>query len=305
MSDFRSNAGSEGIFNYDQGAYVNQPTKTIVNIPVVDLAYLSNLDNVAESTSYDVAINLNPITLSWSDFVKLFFKPAGDAFSISSVNNNAYPISFYQQTYQSTQNSKIRFDLADQIMKAWSKKNNKSEGSIPSYYKIMLNRSGFLTKSLGSVKGTVMGLSLDEVLSSLLSVNDIKKTNNNSFATVNFKVSYNDYYQPLNTSVLVIFNYTTHIPGYENVNQSGSNPYSECIKSVRSTSNINNIDNFDLESIINDDVSEYSEKSALHSIINDINNDHDNVSYGTGWHSNSHVSANYSTDSDDGNLICK
>jgi hypothetical protein len=305
MSDFRSNAGSEGIFNNDQGAYVNQPTKTIVNIPVVDLAYLSNLDNITESTSYDVAINLNPITLSWSDFVKLFFKPAGDAFFISSVNNNAYPISFYQQTYQSTQNSKIRFDLADQIMKAWSKKNNKSEGSIPSYYKIMLNRSGFLTKSLGSVKGTVMGLSLDEALSSLLSVNDIKKTNNNSFATVNFKVSYNDYYQPLNTSVLVIFNYTTHIPGYENVNQSGSIPYSECIKSVRSSSNICNIDNFDLESIT-DDVSECSEKSALHSIINDINNDNDNVSYGTGWHSNSHVScANYSTDSDDGNLICK
>jgi hypothetical protein len=189
-------------------------------------------------------------------------------------------------------------------MKAWSKKNNKSEGSIPSYYKIMLNRSGFLTKSLGAVKGTVMGLSLDEVLSTLLGVNDIKKTNNNSFATVNFKVSYNDYYQPLNTSVLVIFNYTTHIPGYENVNQSGSIPYSECIKSVRSSSNISNIDNFDIESIINDDVSEYSEKSALHSIINDINNDHDIVSCGTGWHSNTHVScANYSTD-DENVIMC-
>jgi len=246
MSDSCFNGN--GLFNDYQGSYENKPTKQISNIPEIDLAYLSNL-NCMSSNESDSNITLNNITLNWSDFVALFFKQPCDAFYINSNNSNAYPISFYKQTYQSTQNNKIKFNLADQIIKAWSKKNNKPESSIPPYYKIMLNRNGFLTKSLASIKGYVMGLGLDEVISTLLSNGEIKVACVDDFATVNFTITYNDVFEPLETNILVYFKYTTFIPGYKNVSENNHNCYSNCVKPIRNLSNIkmNNTDFFDLD----------------------------------------------------------
>jgi hypothetical protein len=238
-----------GLFNVHQGLYENKPTKQISSIPDLDLAYLSNSSNM-DNTDVDLTINLNPITLNWSDFVSLFFGSHRDAFCISSSNYNAYPISFYKQTFQNTHNNKNKFNLADQIIKAWSKKNNKPESSIPPYYKISLNRVGFLTKSLASIKGYVMGLSLDEVFSTLISNGDIKVACVDDFATVNFTISYNDIFEPLGTNILVYFKYTTFIPGYKNVSENSHNCYSNCVKPIRHLSNIkmNNTDLFDLDS---------------------------------------------------------
>lgn len=238
-----------GPSNVYQGSYDNKPTKQISNTPELDLAYLSNLNNMP-SGDVDLTVYLNPITLHWSDFVALFFKPPCDAFYINCNNYNAYPISFYKQTYQSTQNNKIKFNLADQIIKAWSKKNNKPESSIPPYYKITLNRNGFLTKSLASIKGYVMGLGLDEVISTLLSNGEITPACVDDFATVNFTISYNDIFEPLCTNVLVYFKYTTFIPGYKNVSENSHNCYSNCVKPIRNLTNIKmcNTDLFDLDS---------------------------------------------------------
>jgi hypothetical protein len=120
------------------------------------------------------------------------------------------------QTYETTQNKCVKFNLQDQIRKAWSKKNAKNETSIPPNVNILLNRAGFLTKSLTSVKEYCLGLSIDEVISTLLNNNDIVPGNSDTTATIKFLVSYKNYFEPLNTYVLINFTYITKIPCYKN-----------------------------------------------------------------------------------------
>jgi len=211
-----SSSSTSGIVSNDQGYFQNKPSQNITQIPSLNLAYLSNVkDNLVPS---DDTIALNPCCINWCDFTNLFFRSPGGAFYINPSNGDSKPISFYSQTYETTQNANVKFSLADQIRKTWSKKNNQSEISIPIPYYIMLNRSGFLTKSLAYVNGTVLGLSLDEVISALLTNNEIAPADSESSADVKFLITYKDYFEPLDTSVSVIFTFCTKIPCYKNIN---------------------------------------------------------------------------------------
>jgi hypothetical protein len=209
-----------GIINNDQGFFKNEALIDITKVPVIDLAYLSNVSdikNLVESdSSADVIINLNPICLKWCDFTTLFFRAPGGAFWINPSNSASVALTMLNQTYETTQNKCVKFSLQDQIKKAWSKKNAKSESSIPPNVNILLNRAGFLTKSLTSVKEYCLGLSVDEVISTLLNNNEILPGNSDTTATIKFIVSYNNYFEPLNTYVLTNFSYITKIPCYKN-----------------------------------------------------------------------------------------
>ena len=120
------------------------------------------------------------------------------------------------QTYETTQNKCVKFSLQDQIKKAWSKKNAKNESSIPPNVNILINRAGCLSKSLTSVQEYCLGLSVDEVISTLLNNNEILAGNSDTTATIKFIVSYKNYFEPLNTYVLINFAYITKIPCYKN-----------------------------------------------------------------------------------------
>jgi len=223
-----------GIVNNDQGFYQNKsniditcisvvdflksnPSIDITRIPVVDLAYLSNMSiiNGAELDDSDVSINLNPICLNWCDFITLFFRSPGGVFGIPS-NSTSLALTLLNQTYETTQNQYVKFSLQDQIRKAWSKTNAKNEAFIPANVNILLNKTGFLTKSLSSVKEYCLGLSLDEAVGSLLNNVDIILGSSTTTATVKFIISYKNYFEPLNTSVLINFAYITKIPCYKN-----------------------------------------------------------------------------------------
>jgi hypothetical protein len=204
-----------GIINIDQGYFHNLSTKKIVEIPSLDLAYITNCNNNNES---DVEINLNPTYLKWCDFVLLFFRPPSGSFYINSANSNVSAISFFHQTYETTQNKKVAFSLYDQIIKAWSKKYNKPSSTIPVSHRIQLDRETFLNKSLAYNTAYQMGLSLDEVISSLLSKKQIEPTNDpDGYATAKFNISYRNYFCPLDMATSVIFTFITNIPGYKNV----------------------------------------------------------------------------------------
>jgi hypothetical protein len=176
----------------------------------------------------DVVINLNPICLKWCDFTALFFRAPGGAFWINPANTSSVALTLLNQTYETTQNKYVKFNLQDQIKKAWSKKNSKTETSIPPNINILLSRSGFLTKSLSVVKEYCVGLSIDEAISALLASNEIALGNSETTATVNFVVSFKNYFQPLNTYVLTNFSYITKIPCYKNTADCfvKCNPYS-------------------------------------------------------------------------------
>jgi hypothetical protein len=244
-----------GIANVDQGFFQNVGSKTIVNIPSVDLAYLTNCEN---NNDIDVTINLNPTYLTWCDFSLLFFRAPGGSFYINTSNTTSSAISFNDQTYESTQNKKIGFSLYAQILKAWSKKTNKPENAIPIPYRIQLERQSFLTKSLASVNCYQLGLSLDEVISTLISKKEIEPADPDSFATVKFNISYRDYFCPLDVSLLTVFTFITNIPCYKNVVDCTLCPYSTDTRPSRKV-----FDYDDNASASSYEVNESAEKSVF------------------------------------------
>lgn len=201
-----------GIVNNDQGYYRNIPSDQITNIPTFNLAVFSN---VSDKTP-DVNIMLNSTYLSWNDFTNLFFKSPSGAFYINPSNNSASVISFNYQTYKTTYNKYVMYNLADQVKKAWSKKNNKPESNIPATVNIELDRETFLTKSLGSICGNLVGLSYDEMLSSLLGNGVIAVGTSQDTATINFLIEYDFYFEPLNITLSTTFTYITNIPCFKN-----------------------------------------------------------------------------------------
>ena len=170
----QTSASVPGILNNDQGFFKNNPTIDITKVPVIELAFLSNVSSFdPNDSSADVTINLNPICLKWCDFTTLFFREPGGGFWINPANSSSIALTMLSQTYETTQNKCVKFSLQDQIRKAWSKKNAKNEASIPPNVNILLNRAGFLTKSLTSVREYCLGLSVDESISTLLNNNEI------------------------------------------------------------------------------------------------------------------------------------
>jgi hypothetical protein len=202
----------------DQGIYQNKGTSIEKNVPNLNLAFLSN---TFEDKKIDEVITLNTIFLNWCDFTTLFFTPSAKAFYITQTNVLNKAISFYNQSYETTQNSHVVFNLADQIKKTWSKKTSKPESLISPQTNIQLSRRGFLTSTLGSlnVQGKVVGLSLDEAINALLSNNLIVPADSDSSAIVRFIVSYADTFSPLDITVMVNFVYETKIPCYKNVDE--------------------------------------------------------------------------------------
>jgi hypothetical protein len=279
-----------GIQNIDQGYFNNISSKKIVDIPDLDLAYLANCENNSE---IDATINLNPTYLNWSDFNLLFFRNPSGSFYINKSNSNVSAIAFNSQTYETTQNKKVSFSLYDQIIKAWAKKNNKSESNIPIPYKIQLERQCFLTKSLISINGYQLGLSLDEVISTLIGKAEIEPADHDSSATVRFNISYKDYFCPLDLGLLVVFTFVTNIPCYRNVSNSDTCPYSKDIKPSRkefeydddtlsqaSSYKSYKSKNKDDETIETNHVTEFNlddDSGDLHNDINKILNDADSL----------------------------
>jgi hypothetical protein len=231
----QSSTEAPGIVNNDQGFFQNKSIPDITRVPAFDLAYLSNVSGDSSKGSDDVIINLNPICVKWCDFTALFFKAPSGAFWVNPANATSIALTLFEKTYLTTQNKCVKFNLVDQIKKAWSKKNAKNESFIPPNVNILLNRAGFLTKSLASVKEYMLGLSIDEVISALLSNNEIIPGNSDTTATVKFIVSYKNYFEPLDTYVLINFIYVTKIPCYQNNSDCfiSCDPYSnDCVNCV-------------------------------------------------------------------------
>ena len=223
----------KGVTNVDQGYYNNKGTSAVSQVPAIDLAYLSN---VTVSPDPDAIIVLNPICLTFCDFLILFFRSPSLVFYISPSNDTSSAITFNDQVYESTQSKCVQFALYYQIKKAWAKKNNKSEALIPANISIQASRAGFLTKSLGSFTEVVMGLSFDEVISALIENKQIQVGDFEDKATVKFIVTVNEYFAPLETTLQVQFVYVVQIPCFKNINECDgfcnyySNERTECRK---------------------------------------------------------------------------
>jgi hypothetical protein len=205
---------SSKLHNIDQGVF--NTVKGISNIPSINLALISNTTDVKSNMFKETTIDLNTIYLNYSDFNQLFFRGYGTAFHINPLASNNKVVSLTQQTYSTTHDPNIPFYLKDFLVKSYEKTFNTNALNIPIYTKIALDREMFLAKSLASLNGVQIGLSLDECINSLVTNNDIVKSDFDSSAKVVFVISLK-YIQPdLEVSSLINFKYQTEIPGYSN-----------------------------------------------------------------------------------------
>jgi hypothetical protein len=209
MSEFNNN-----FHNVDQGVF--NTVKGISSIPNINLALISNVNDIKSNLFKETIVDLNTIYLNYSDFSLLFFGGYGSAFRINPSASNNKVLSLTQQTYSTTHDPNIPFSLKDFLIKSYEKTFNTNSLNIPIYTKISLDRDMFLAKSLSSLNGLQIGLSLDECINSLVSNNDIIKSDFDSSAKVKFVISLKYVQTDLRISGLINFIYQTEIPGYSN-----------------------------------------------------------------------------------------
>ena len=110
--------------------------------------FVSNIPDLNNSYEHsDTIINLEPINLTFEDFITLFYYNTGYQFNISPSNSLKNPVTFLNQFYNTTPNNKSIFSLYDQFIKAWTKKTNKPSSSL-SFIKLIKKQKSCLKTSL-------------------------------------------------------------------------------------------------------------------------------------------------------------
>jgi hypothetical protein len=208
-----SELGSK-LHNLDQGVF--STTKAINNIPIVNLAFLSNISNINADVFKEASINLNTKYLNYSDFIQLFFRGYAGAFHINPNNHNSSLLSLSQHSYSTTHDSNNPFYLKEFLVKTYEKAHSTNSMNIPIQKRLNLDREMFLAKSLFSINGHQTALSLDECLNTLLMNGDIIKSDFDSSAKVIFVISLKYVQVDLQISCTVNFNFITDIPGFSN-----------------------------------------------------------------------------------------
>jgi len=202
------------VMNIDQSSYHNEGTG-ISKIANLDLAFLSNTRDFYDP---DVMIKFNPVSLTWSDFLNLFFPTPGEGFFINPDNTSSKAILFNNQTYESTNTNSMHFNINEQLIKGWTKKYGKPANIISPQMNILLSRFSFLFKSPASVKTYLVALSLDEAISTLIATNQIIPGDLEDSVLVKFNVTTHICCPFLKVALAVTAPYITPVPGYRSVN---------------------------------------------------------------------------------------
>jgi hypothetical protein len=196
-----------------QGTFQNNCCKDLAETAGLAIASLSNVRK--NECQPDLAVTLNPICLSWCDFLLLFYR-ANNTFSVLPNSYASCAVNFNGQTYQDTTNLNTRLNVTELITKAWANQCETSIAKLPAKTAILLNKESSYIKSLLSAN-SIIALTLDQVISTLLSNGEIEPADSTSSATAQFTIEYVYYFKPLNVAVQINFVYQTKIPCYKNV----------------------------------------------------------------------------------------
>jgi hypothetical protein len=209
------------IINNDQSPFYNITPSLVTPLAFVPIAFVSNIPDLNNNFERgDTIINLEPINLTFEDFITLFYYNTGYQFNISPSNSLKNPVTFLNQFYNTTPNNKSIFSLYDQFIKAWTKKTNKASSSLSFIKLIKLQREVFLLKGLYDLQIYSIGKSYDEILSYLLATSNIKPVKHNCHnqyingVPVEFIVQSKIFSQELDVILYVNFRYNVVIPGF-------------------------------------------------------------------------------------------
>lgn len=195
-----------------QGSYQNTCSSEIKDYASIVVAYLSNIRTDCDP---DTVVTLNPVCISWCDFLLLFYR-ANSSFSINPVNSGACAISFNNQTFENTTSKNMRLNLSSLVTQAWASKCETTVDNIPAKTNILLNKDTLNVRTLLNSSSAIT-LTLDQAFETLLSTGEIAPADSTSVATIRFIIQYKYCFAPLNTCVLINFVYQTCVPCYKNL----------------------------------------------------------------------------------------
>jgi hypothetical protein len=194
---------------------------------ISSFAYLSNSCNQTDIKIHSNTY-LNPIDLTYSEFIKIFYSTPDLAFNINPVYIHFAPISLINQKYTSTNGKVYQFNLYDEILKTYSKKTNRPVASIPPHVKIELQREVFGNQTIVTNIGYQSALSWDEILFDLTTTNQICKSNDcHDCVLISFSLQY-VFCSSIGINIAVTFRFRVCIPGYVNSPDLCPQPYSAC-----------------------------------------------------------------------------
>jgi hypothetical protein len=279
------NSTNNGILVKPQNYFNDKPTVQISHIPLVNLAYISNS---SESQTPVTNYVFNTIQLNYADFMTCFFNSILNNFNISNSNAEVQALSL-QQVYIDTTNSTQKFNLNNAVLFAWAEKNNSTISSLSVKEKITLNKNTLMTRSIGSFMEVQNALSWNEAIQTLLESGEITYAKGNlaSCAVIDFKITVQYIYIPLNVSINMQYTYRVNVPGY--MNKAVTNPcYSSDSTPQRTTfdfklSEYDQFKNDKLNSIPEDFNETVSETASVQSNEKKDSNNYfmdDNASYG-------------------------
>lgn len=184
--------------------------QNIDDTPSLDFAMLYN-----ENKQTDSVIELETIDLHYKDFLNVFYYSNGGGFNI---NPNAKQFNLLQLSnlFYTSNNNKMSWNLKNQLLKTFSKKNNIPESSISPIHKIQLERETFSLNSLSLHNKFQVALALDEILYSIENTHNIVFTgDSDDNVPVILKLNYLYYSAHLDTAVSFVLPLRVKFPKYK------------------------------------------------------------------------------------------
>jgi hypothetical protein len=218
---------------------------SVIEVPIAILSNTpnSNLDTVVE----DLRINLNPVYLEYSSFLKLYYSTFSGNFLINVNNANNDAILFSKSTYKSFGSDKNLFSLTDELLRAYQEKNKIITTNLPASLVLFTRREVRNINSLANFTGTCIGENLFEVLSDLVNSHLIEATNNvQETVSIKFQVVSYIKSETLGVTISVYSNYIVDVPGFRNkTSDDASIPYSKNVDCKKKFSFNENLVNYE------------------------------------------------------------
>jgi hypothetical protein len=164
---------------------------------------------------------VNRPAMNLDAFLALFYPTNSGYFNVNPANTNNPAVILSKQTFTSSNSTADTFSLVQFLLRAYCTNKGLNVNDIDPRIMILLQKETYLAQSLGSIRGTTISMSWDEVINSLLrsgvvdiSGNSIVSFQSTPFSVVPLAVVLNYHSFVLDIDLSIKFSYLVNISGY-------------------------------------------------------------------------------------------
>ena len=164
-------------------------------------------------------------------FLALFYPTNSGYFNVNPANTNNPAVILSKQTFTSSNSTSDTFSLVQFLLRAYCTNKGINVNDLDSRIMILLQKETYLAQSLGSIRGTTISMSWDEVINSLLRSGVIEISGNADtdplnpvYSVVPLTVVLNYHSFVLDTDLSIKFTYLVSIAGYTIPTTSAAQP---------------------------------------------------------------------------------